>query len=268
MLTFLLLTLSPLTVSAIAAEESGTAKKKVLFTKEKWYQNQKGKEQTFSGTLKANKQVGIGFGRYVPYRLEMKKGQRGIYVGSKRKILAPYVGKKVKIVGKAVDRRLEGQTYREIWPASVEIIQEEKGGEEGEEEKEGKGEVKIQARAYWRASSRPGTKAIRQAVRSAAELKKVTGSGTEEAAMQRAKRMLKVNSIDFDKQTLIIVSAGAKPTGGYRVEVKKVIADGKTLTVKWKLHSPRGLVTQAFTHPAEGILVPKFEGKVKFEQVK
>jgi len=79
--------------------------------------------------------------------------------------------------------------------------------------------------------------------------------------------VFKVDKIDWDKQMVVVATAGAKPTGGYRVEILGLEARDGTLTVKWKLHSPKpgSIVTQAFTHPGEAVLVEKFEGKVTFD---
>ena len=56
-------------------------------------------------------------------------------------------------------------------------------------------------------------------------------------------------------------------TGGYSVTVNKLQADDKTLTVHWKLNTPKPgqPVTQAFTHPMQTLLVERFEGEVRFD---
>ncbi|MBI1915704.1 MAG: protease complex subunit PrcB family protein [Planctomycetes bacterium] len=54
--------------------------------------------------------------------------------------------------------------------------------------------------------------------------------------------------------------------GGYSVEILGVEMKDKTLTVRWKLNSPGpdSIVTQAFTHPAQAVLVDTAEGEPKF----
>ena len=69
----------------------------------------------------------VGFGRVNPYRLTMTddKGQtteREVYVGARPELLAPYVGHKVRLVGKAVDAEVEGKSHAEIWPARLELL--------------------------------------------------------------------------------------------------------------------------------------------------
>src|SRR5690349_18758279 len=92
------------------------APKLELFAKEDWYKKQDGKEQDFVGVLEKVKGGGVGFGRMNPYRLVMAKDNvREVYVGGKKDILDAYVGKKVKLTGKAVDMEVEGTKHKEIW---------------------------------------------------------------------------------------------------------------------------------------------------------
>src|SRR5690242_6314209 len=71
-----------------------------LFAKEDWYKNEKGKEETFVGTLeKVDQGGGVGIGRFNPFRLKMEKETREVYVGGKPALLDPFKGKKVKITG-------------------------------------------------------------------------------------------------------------------------------------------------------------------------
>ena len=139
MLTSLLLTLA--LGGAAAADKADDAPKKEppakkeLFADQEWYKTQKGKEETFVGTLeKVKGGGGVGFGRFNPYRLKMKGDTREVYVGAKPELLKEYVGKTVKLVGKPVDMDLEGKKYFEIWPARVELVPDKK--EEKKEEKE------------------------------------------------------------------------------------------------------------------------------------
>ena len=87
-------------------------------------------------------------------------------------------------------------------------------------------------------------------------------AGGDEAALAR---VLKVESIDWKKQMVIFISGGTQRTGGYSVETKSLeIKDGK-LIVHWKLNTPKGIVTQALTHPTQALLVDRFEGDVVFD---
>ncbi len=130
-------------------------------------------------------------------------------------------------------------------------------------------ELKVLGRGIWRASARPGGVAQQLVIRDAVEAAKASGlpadgKGQEMASANLAKA-LKVEKIDWDKQMVVVATAGAKRTGGYRVEVQSITVKDGGIVVKWKLHEPTGFVTQAFTHPAEAVLVEKAEGKATFD---
>jgi hypothetical protein len=80
-------------------------------------------------------------------------------------------------------------------------------------------------------------------------------------------QLLKVRTIDWKKQMLVVVAAGAKPTGGYSVEILTLAVKDKTLLVNWKLNSPKpeSAVRQARTYPAQMVLTEQFAGPVKFD---
>jgi hypothetical protein len=87
----------------------------------------------------------------------------------------------------------------------------------------------------------------------------------EEAAVRYAKA-LKVDNIDFTKQMVIGVSGGVQPAGA-RVEITKVEVDaqGKTMTVSWRLHGPKPETAgEGVTHAAEVILAERFLGNIRF----
>jgi hypothetical protein len=136
-------------------------------------------------------------------------------------------------------------------------------------------ELKIIAKAPWSyASAKPdGNKEGHKLVlRSAAELVAATPFSKLDAPQQIVEKQaaaelakaLKVEGIDWGKQMLIVVTGGVKPTGGYSVEITDLKVAGKMLTVTWKLNRPRGFATEAFTHPGQVVLVPRFEGEVRF----
>lgn len=89
-----------------------------LFSTEKWYTDQPGNEQEFTGTLEAVPQADVAttLMRTSLYRL----GSRSIYTGARKvDALDKLVGKKVVIRGKPYDIELEGQGVSEIWPAAI-----------------------------------------------------------------------------------------------------------------------------------------------------
>lgn len=128
---------------------------------------------------------------------------------------------------------------------------------------EGK-ELKVLARGDWKPV---GTKDQQQLViRSPEELAKLTDSPADKAAEALAEAF-KVKSIDWSKQMVLVASGGTKTTGGYSVEITELKEKDGVLTVHWKLHAPKpgSPVTRAITHPAQAVLVERFDGKVTFD---
>ena len=125
----LLLAAPPTTPAAAPTDKDAPAVKLELFAGEGWYKDQKGDEKDFVGVLAKTGEPPrgvVGFGRTNPYRLTMadngKQVVREVYVGAHPELLAPYVGKKIKLIGKAVDMEVEGQQHAEIWPAHLEVL--------------------------------------------------------------------------------------------------------------------------------------------------
>ena len=133
-------------------------------------------------------------------------------------------------------------------------------------------DVKILARGVWAVRQEKPAQLV---IRNAEELARAHGVAPKDAKEKRFQtdvtadvaELLKVKTLDWDKQMLVVVAAGTKPTGGYRVEVRTLSVKDKTLTVHWQLHSPAPgvIVTSALTYPAQMVLVERFDGPVKFE---
>lgn len=100
-----------------------------LFAAEAWYKDQAGKEQDFTGLVVEFGRAGrVGFGRNNPYRLLVegdKPDLREVYVGGKPDALRAFVGKRVKLTGKAVEMEVEGNLHREVWPARLVVLDAE-----------------------------------------------------------------------------------------------------------------------------------------------
>jgi hypothetical protein len=315
MRTVLLLALCvPLATAAPAPDgKADSAAKKELFAKEDWYKDQKGDETAFVGELQ-KKKGGGGIGivqRFNPYQLissetvkiiveknvngvvtkevvpEVRMIARDVYVGGSKDILDEFVGKNVKITGKAVSMELEGTKFNEIWPAAIELVKEDKKPEEkklnpkndekkeerkGGNKVEGASEVKILAHSPWKPALKGGDPP-QNVFRSAEELAKASGlekpegEEAQKKATEAAAKALKVDDIDWKKQMVIVVTGGMKRTGGYSIEITKIETADKTMTVHWKLISPgaRSAVTQTITHPALTVIVDRFEGTVVFD---
>jgi hypothetical protein len=130
---------------------------------------------------------------------------------------------------------------------------------------------KILARGVWPVSEE---KPAHRIVRSGEELAVALGVDPQNAKEKRFQtdatadtaKLLKVKDIDWSKQMLIVVAAGAKRTGGHRVEIVSLTLKDETLTVNWKLHSPPpdAIVTQAISYPSQMVLVERFRDTVRF----
>ncbi len=135
--------------------------------------------------------------------------------------------------------------------------------------------LKILARGPWSpGKSVPDEKPHQLVLRSAAELaarplwnrSDAPAAEMQKAATAAMAKTLRVPAIDWDKQMLVIVTAGAKRTSGWKVHIDSVTAAGKTVTVRYRVTPPQGTAKEAFTHPGEAVLVERAEGKPKFEQ--
>ena len=75
--------------------------------------------------------------------------------------------------------------------------------------------------------------------------------------------------IDFSKNSVIAVTAGSKSTGGYSIEVVKIVDLGQNIVVTVKDISPgtNCFVTQALTNPKQVIKTEKLDKQVSFEEI-
>jgi hypothetical protein len=93
------------------------------------------------------------------------------------------------------------------------------------------------------------------------------GVGKEKEAITEAARLFKVKTIDFDKQMLIVVSAGDKPNSGYKVSLSGLSVESGKLKVAWKVIAPGkdDITLAVITNPGIVALVDRFAGKVVFD---
>jgi hypothetical protein len=148
----------------------------------------------------------------------------------------------------------------------------EQGEKKSEEKTKGGVEVNILGRGVWRPVTKnndPQQVVIRSAeeLAKAAGLDKPEGEEAQKKASEIIAKTLKVDDIDWKKQMVIVATGGMKRTGGYSVEITKIETADMVMTVHWKLNSPKAgsPVTQTITHPAQTVLVERFEGKVVFD---
>jgi VWFA-related protein len=74
--------------------------------------------------------------------------------------------------------------------------------------------------------------------------------------------------VDFNKNMVVAVFLGSRPSGGYQVEITGVRTNGKTLVVQWaeRQPGPGQMAAQVMTAPSHIVTVPRHEGEVRFEK--
>jgi hypothetical protein len=218
-----------------------------------------------------------------------------VYVGRKDNLLDRFVGKQVKVVGKVITREKDGKKYLEIWPARIEVenpkdvvplpskvVQAPKVGQfklpspedeccaDDKDAQPGGADaklLKIQASAPIPLAGKNKHSIIRSAKELlAAQGGKDAGDEAEKAATAKLAKALKLEAIDWSKQMVIGINGGTRPTGGYSVEVISATVQNNKLTIYWKLNTPKPgqPVTQALTHPAQTVVIDRYEGPVEF----
>ena len=75
-----------------------------------------------------------------------------------------------------------------------------------------------------------------------------------------------VPTVDFARETVLVVLLGDRPTGGYAVEVTAVrrVAGGFEADVAVTAPGPEDMVTQAFTSPWTAVAIPFAQARVRF----
>jgi hypothetical protein len=232
----------------------------VVFGRDKWYQAVRGDEEVFTGLLE--KSPGGGRNARTSYCLVMqvegKPVTREVFVGEETRLLLPFVNRKVKITGMGVDLKVDQRMRYEIWPARVELDGRGGGGRDGD----------ILARADWEAKL-PQFRQIGQGqeqavVRTPQEFAKVCNNSKDEA--RAILKALGVEDIDFRREMLLIVTGGVQ-LSTTTVEVTGIDARERSMTVTWRINKPsREPAVRKHTHPAQILVVPRFDGQVKFEQ--
>ena len=71
--------------------------------------------------------------------------------------------------------------------------------------------------------------------------------------------------LDFTKYFAVAVMVGERPTGGYTVEFLDSVPKGMDVTVRYRVLTPTGFTTQAFTQPWKVRAFPRVKGKVYVE---
>jgi hypothetical protein len=85
-------------------------------------------------------------------------------------------------------------------------------------------------------------------------------NSTEQINTVGAAELAKIN-VDFDKQSLIVLASGERPTGGYWVHITGVQRQGDKLFIQGTANRPAAdqQVAQAMSYPFAAVVVPKVE---------
>ncbi len=74
--------------------------------------------------------------------------------------------------------------------------------------------------------------------------------------------------VDFDLDQVIAFFLGEKSTGGYTVNIDKIISENKEVVVYYSIQKPKGMASMVLTQPILLVSMPKTEESVKFVEVK
>jgi hypothetical protein len=76
-------------------------------------------------------------------------------------------------------------------------------------------------------------------------------------------------AVDFSKEIVAAVFLGEKATGGYNIEITRVIRTGRSIVVSFREQSPPpgAITTQAFTQPFHLARIPDRAREVSFRRV-
>jgi hypothetical protein len=109
--------LAPLLISSLLFSlASDPPNARVLFAEAPWYRQAAAKERTYEGVLRKEASPMATSGRWNPVRLITdQQNVHPIYLGSDTHLLDPYLGRRVRLEGKAME--VLGQ--QEIWPARI-----------------------------------------------------------------------------------------------------------------------------------------------------
>lgn len=89
-------------------------------------------------------------------------------------------------------------------------------------------------------------------------LQLIQNTATLQQLWQQAQVSRPVPEVDFSQYSVVLVALGARPTGGYRVDVSSVVKTANGITVNVTIHKPgdKCVVTQVVTNPYHFARVP------------
>lgn len=217
-----------------------------LNARKKWYKNQPGQEKTFLGVLHKVPAPQATSGRFNAYRLKMKDATREVFDHNTDAVLDKYVGKPVKLFGKAVELQIAGVEHHEIWPAYLTPVvpAAAEPQEAGKEEKQAAvREIKIEP------------KAVRQLLR-LPRLHVMTNNTELEKQLGKVAARL-AGKVDFEQEDLAFLrwQTSGPPFGELKYSIKQ---KDERLTVHFFVQEPNVAVRgRALKLGASFFAVPK-----------
>lgn len=75
--------------------------------------------------------------------------------------------------------------------------------------------------------------------------------------------------VDYDKNTLVMIMAGMKNTGGFDIEIKKIIETNDKITVFYEETDPPkdAMLIMALTYPMHAVTIKKTDKEIVFEKM-
>lgn len=242
-----------------------------VFGRQAWYQTVKGDEEVFSGILERIPGTGATSRNafLLTMALEGKNTTREVFIGADNRQLVPYVNRRVRITGMAIDLKVDGRMKYEIWPNRLEVFGGgigpvgPIGGLEG-------GAVNIIRAANWNvplpkagAFPRPGTGHVQQIARSHDEFVRAVGN---QQNLNHVLKSLNLPGVDFRKHMVILCSGGVVQGPGYTFEVTGLEMVERIMVVRWQLLKPNGVqMNLNLSNPGKILVVPRSDFPVRFD---
>ena len=124
----------------------------------------------------------------------------------------------------------------------------------------------VRAKAIIQLSPTAQPKPVQLAIQDAKQLAELLGAESEAAAIAQAMKFLKVESLDFEMQTLLVVSVGPVHSGVVNIDIQELTqAKGGELNIAWYVTHLLGITDDPLFHYARLALIDKFTDKVHFE---
>jgi len=247
------LTLTLVILIAAAPVPEDNPDTRILFGEDADYRAAVAIESRYEGTLEfLPVPGGPGRFRFIVPEGEGKIQTHELLVPRRTADLGAFVGQSVRITGKLTDKGL--------WPGKIERRQVV-----GNPGRDG-----ILARTPWqpaaaRKISRPAQTFLVRSGEQAAALLPLRGTTPAAAATELLARELRVPEIDWTRQMVVCVSVGLR-TDVESLIIRRIVVRDDVLHVIYQLKRVPAGMSAGFGYPAETVLIPRFDGTIRFEE--